>query len=1216
METMSKQYIEELVQSLVNGHASVLVGAGFSKNAEPVNEMTKGKMPDWTQLSDVFCQKLGITEKKQYLNPLTIAQEVEVLYGRPFLDNLIKDQMQNDFYKPSDIHVNLMKLPWADVFTTNYDTLLERACLQVTERRYRVVADQNDLLYSSGEPRIIKLHGSFPSNGPFIITEEDFRTYPFDHAPFVNTVQQSLLENTFYLMGFSGDDPNFLKWIGWIHDNLGMKNSPKIFMITDKQESIAKTKNLGAYNIELILLNDIEAYKDEHIGEAYRKFLEDLVKRVKQRNNTVKKWPGKNHISYKVGKEKEYYHRLKALHDTYPGWIIAPYRIHDLLVSVIGADHFFGQDCEKKRDLELQICYEYCWIQNMIGRPLFKYVLKALKNIVGRYEEQKESQTYQYVVLSMLRAFRIHGLEEEWQHYSELLDQTKLEKEQKNQYTFERIMHQIYTFQYSSLEKMIDSISTDGNQSEWILRKSGLLAMVERYGEAEELLKDGLAYIRHMLTQDPGTGVIRYRSIESCMVVLYNFVSKAKMSASGKITVVLKTEENEGKDVEWVTHKNHYDDRDFVWSNENSHYEDILSNVYINKREESEETTFDLGRFRYTIAFLEDRDALNAYAFLGFREATGIPFRFGKVVYKDGVLGAAKRLSLYNSSIPLVLATFSGDDKIIEGSYGRRYIADMPYKEVDVLCEICMTSLQDAMKSYDLGKKTYYAFGLPEYPLKVMPEMLSRLCAKCSEDKFGSLIELLLELYQSPKNSISNVQNLMQRVINNIPISSLQKYMDRFWEFPLFPDDARIQHDYPEPWGYIFERIQSVVRLTLGVDNIKIPMDLYKSAQLEKLFQAVRDPALKKSVIRKITYLSQIYDFEKDQRDKLDEILRNPDNCNSNGIPYLGDFYPSAISQFVNSNDVRIDCREQGLKNLVGEENASKWILMVRKESWRNVITQIQNRAEEDSYSSSERILQEGRSIIFRYRLSESEIQELASALLKLCQKTERYHENGYLTFRGKETQGDMKSAGVLMAEALLNTDLVSEDQAYQTEELLKLKAILDKNDIPTSLLSWCINKENKEETLIQNLFSGKDSMASEADNAICKLTGHGYSVGEELTELLIKSLLTANSYQVRPYALAIEYMAFKGILSEDQCNEVTRTLSKFISLTMLSGEETDKEAMDKLETRKRISTLAHTLYQRYVNAGREVPEQIMEWKELSNSPEEFAEIRNCWGEL
>lgn len=340
METMSKQYIEELVQSLVNGHASVLVGAGFSKNAEPVNEMTKGKMPDWTQLSDVFCQKLGITEKKQYLNPLTIAQEVEVLYGRPFLDNLIKDQMQNDFYKPSDIHVNLMKLPWTDVFTTNYDTLLERACLQVTERRYRVVADQNDLLYSSGEPRIIKLHGSFPSNGPFIITEEDFRTYPFDHAPFVNTVQQSLLENTFYLMGFSGDDPNFLKWIGWIHDNLGMKNSPKIFMITDKQESIAKTKNLGAYNIELILLNDIEAYKDDHIEEAYRKFLEDLVKRVKQRKNTVKKWPGKNHISYEVGKEKEYYQRLKALHDTYPGWIIAPYRIHDLLLRAIGTDHF------------------------------------------------------------------------------------------------------------------------------------------------------------------------------------------------------------------------------------------------------------------------------------------------------------------------------------------------------------------------------------------------------------------------------------------------------------------------------------------------------------------------------------------------------------------------------------------------------------------------------------------------------------------------------------------------------------------------------------------------------------------------------------------------------------------------------------------------------------------------------------------------------------
>lgn len=34
-------------------------------------------------------------------------------------------------------------------------------------------------------------------------------------------VQQSMMETVFLLVGFSGDDPNFLHWSGWVRDNLG-----------------------------------------------------------------------------------------------------------------------------------------------------------------------------------------------------------------------------------------------------------------------------------------------------------------------------------------------------------------------------------------------------------------------------------------------------------------------------------------------------------------------------------------------------------------------------------------------------------------------------------------------------------------------------------------------------------------------------------------------------------------------------------------------------------------------------------------------------------------------------------------------------------------------------------------------------------------------------------------------------------------------------------
>lgn len=99
------------------------------------------------------------------------------------------------------------------MFTTNYDTLLEKAAQSTYERKYDVVASPADIP-AQERPRIVKLHGSFPHQRPFIITEEDFRTYRERFAPFVNLVQQSAQENVLVLLGFSGEDPNFLGWTG------------------------------------------------------------------------------------------------------------------------------------------------------------------------------------------------------------------------------------------------------------------------------------------------------------------------------------------------------------------------------------------------------------------------------------------------------------------------------------------------------------------------------------------------------------------------------------------------------------------------------------------------------------------------------------------------------------------------------------------------------------------------------------------------------------------------------------------------------------------------------------------------------------------------------------------------------------------------------------------------------------------------------------------
>jgi hypothetical protein len=162
-------------------------------------------------------------EKFTRSNPLRIASEYEAAFGREKLDLFLRERNPDADFHPGDLHRSLLELPWADVFTTNYDTLLERT--EISSRSYQPINKVAELP-TSFSPRIVKLHGSFPSHTPFIISEEDYRTYPHRFAPFVNTVQQALLENSFVLVGFSGDDPNFLEWTGWIRDELGTSHAP------------------------------------------------------------------------------------------------------------------------------------------------------------------------------------------------------------------------------------------------------------------------------------------------------------------------------------------------------------------------------------------------------------------------------------------------------------------------------------------------------------------------------------------------------------------------------------------------------------------------------------------------------------------------------------------------------------------------------------------------------------------------------------------------------------------------------------------------------------------------------------------------------------------------------------------------------------------------------------------------------------------------------
>ena len=278
---------EALWSDIGYGRASLMVGSGFSLNARPAGS-SQVNFPTWRDLMEEMIKQIvasgGEHTKLQVASQsvsgaLRIAEEFAALHGRASLNAFLQMKVPDEHFQPSNLYVRALSLPWSDVFTTNWDTLLERAASQMINRRYNIVLESSDISHRA-RPRIVKLHGSFPSNKPFIVTEEDFRTYPQRFAPFVNLVQQSMMENVFCLVGFSGDDPNFLSWSGWVRDNL-REHKPRIYLcgvlnLRSGERMILESRGIIPIDLSILFPSSSDFSKSDRHRIAFEWFFDNL----------------------------------------------------------------------------------------------------------------------------------------------------------------------------------------------------------------------------------------------------------------------------------------------------------------------------------------------------------------------------------------------------------------------------------------------------------------------------------------------------------------------------------------------------------------------------------------------------------------------------------------------------------------------------------------------------------------------------------------------------------------------------------------------------------------------------------------------------------------------------------------------------------------------------------------------------------------------------
>jgi hypothetical protein len=913
-------YLYEISERLQTGHASVMVGAGFSKNAESGN--SEKKFPSWNELGDIFYDKLhgDCLDKKEkvYLDPLKLAGEVEAAFGRPTLNNIIRTSIPDEGFQPSELHRKLLNLPWTDIFTTNYDTLLERTAENILQFRYETIVTKEDLIWST-KPRIIKLHGSFPAGRPFVITEEDYRAYPSRQAPFVNTVQQSLLENTLCLIGFSGNDPNFLSWIGWIRDNLGTENSPKMYLIGVLTLSLGQRKLLEDRNIVPI---DIAFFsKDKNHYESLSQFLNFLLENC--RHEKQQDWPKEEYIQFNPQSDDinvQVKHDIEIWQKTrneYPGWIIMPYTRRESLRAKISIYRFIYNIKKIEQPNDIILFYEFNWRMEKIFSPLQSDWAEAYQCVIDSYNpfpdkldipesadpiknanfDWKALEGYWIELqLSLLSFYRQEGRDSEWNMLAERIGKIKdkCSMEQNAKYHYERCLKRLFALDILETKKEIDIWAGNPSLPYWEAKKAGLLAEISYMDEAQSILEISLKDVRSKLYLRPVRGDYSAVSQEAYILQLLDYVQSSIRQSAHDYS------ENERRHEEYRRRWKQITEYECDPWGELERFESVLKLKQPPYKRIEKTYGFRIGERKRITRWGSDDYTINSYSFLKYMEEAGIPFRLPRVTFgQEAASNALERIADYSPKWALVTLVRSGKEENIDLLFNRKAMVKMTQEYADELSESFLEVLQKSTTEIRKGDSFSNRNSGVNLAI-ILLRVLSRLCEKNSRDTKEKILSFVKDVYSSHiRDNYAGISELTKGLITSFSVYEQQHLFCRFLEFPIIQDNSGYQ--YPDPFLYVDiedAKIIKNLRIDDGIIERQLNVDFNNKASDFSV-------DIRKKYINRLVVLWRYGLLDDTQKEKFANLLwakRNPD-----GFPANVNYYNFAFLWFPCPKDINVN---------------------------------------------------------------------------------------------------------------------------------------------------------------------------------------------------------------------------------------------------------------------------------------------------------------------
>ena len=1205
-----KPYLDEIANRLWSNNAVVMVGAGFSRNAKSVNA-TSDSFPVWKDLGEKYYKKLhGHTPSEsdaQYLDLLKLAEQVDAAFGRPALNDLLRQAIPDLNYEPSQLHRQLLSLPWKDIFTTNYDTLLERTRVHLTLKHYDVVITKEDLLYADN-PRIVKLHGSLPFPSSLVVTEEDYRKFPNKHAPFVNTVRQALLENTLCLIGFSGDDPNFLQWIGWMRDHLGEKTSPKIYLIgVFKSLSDVKKKLFDSRGIVTVDLTELNTNQ----GTALSEFL----KYLKCRKSLATKWPiiteNEKSLAMNVTSDNcaDIAAEWRRQRNNYPGWVVMPENsCRDLWSYTRNClDHLFQMSQTDriglKTPLDLNLAYELAWRLDRCLVPLIGEIPKFLEEVVEKYRSTRQLpdnigwteismfEAIANIQLWLLRHYREEGMDEKWKQIrcAIKIDDKRLLPEHRVKFQLEDALRAFFSFDPVKAKRLL---VVEWRSEEflpfWEAKRAILMAELGETTTALSILEKSLLTIRQQLSLNPVTDDYTLVSQESVVMLMRWTLERGLAVENLELGDRNFLDELSERWNELARFK--CDPRRAITSLSAQFQRPLVGRIQQIKND------FDLGKASTTHKFGLDEEQVAVYRLLRMYEAFGMPYRIANATFfKTSIESALPCLRLYSPHWALVNIVRLGDTNIPDVMFNREYLDGLGRDEVDRLFEIYLPAFEHTI--FVVNEPDLSAAKNIEMLAKTLPEVFSRLCYKCSTTYRERLVNILRDIYESNQPQMfANVRDFAIRLFDSMSVRERVRAIPLLIGFPVPKHlDELNERDFINP-------MQLLVNLpeTVGGDAI-----IVEQLQIDEVFDRLTHNSLVRArALTSLVWLHKHKNLNEQQSKRLGvELWACVENS---GVPVVPGYCRWACITMPYPKEIEPERRvKQHLRTMISETIGDSRL----------------NEILDELYNSAELV-----------KWSEAEVLELVQILSKWWFRN-KVELNDYtpMPFVGIPAENTKRIIRkVIRALAALFSHLP--ETTYDDIDIDSLRVLLmdlTKHEIPAMFLEAAILnivKESPDELIdrvkVAMVDNNHDVVVDALSAAVVLIRTFSEKNARCKVAPVVNRLLQGIQWRSRPALVdrlrAVEYLVNKkfqflsvGVEAESGLLEGLEQIAEETS-TGVRGNDQD----GVIEIRAAAASLAFSLSCYYVERRQDEPEAIQCWREICNNPNEFSEIRNSWIEF